>query len=322
MSTDLQLRLRINKLRKVMKDIHCQRSAPNLPLIIEDLKLFARHHYKPIQFYLDSANLNGDEFTELQIWLLTLHMLGSLANLQRLCFEDRSPLIFNTSVLVPLESLHLCFKVLEGYFELDNTEINSNVYAYFKKAPHLNIALFLVHMNGCRALAEFYSVLLEYKEADLWFRDTNQDAVSHDMNVRELEISGESYVTLEKAFQKLKKIFDGMYYCKLNTLSSVWQNSYYFSNIISMEKIGRKVFERAIKKLKDGLENGLSINEHEELDFGVALSDIEDFVMGYADDFTEDATEFHKDILGISNSGWDNANDELLQSALFGDLFG
>ena len=103
-----------------MKQIHAQEISPDIPLIIEDLKSFTIKVFKPLDFYLDISNLDGSEFTELQLWHVTLHMLASLSNLHTLTCEDYNSIILNASILAPLNSLNLCFKVLEGYIKLDD----------------------------------------------------------------------------------------------------------------------------------------------------------------------------------------------------------
>ncbi|CAI4839242.1 CIC_collapsed_G0054270.mRNA.1.CDS.1 [Saccharomyces cerevisiae] len=42
-----------------------------------------------------------------------------------LTHQDSDARIFNFTVLAPLNSLHLCFNVLETYFELDNSKLSS-----------------------------------------------------------------------------------------------------------------------------------------------------------------------------------------------------
>nr|CAI6593420.1 CNT_HP1_G0029900.mRNA.1.CDS.1 [Saccharomyces cerevisiae] len=56
-----------------MKQIHAREKPPDIPLIIEDLKKFTIKMFKPLDFYLNASNLNGNEFTELQLWHATLH---------------------------------------------------------------------------------------------------------------------------------------------------------------------------------------------------------------------------------------------------------
>lgn len=65
------------KLRSIMKQIHARDISPNIPFIIEDLKNFTKKVFKPLYFYLNTSNLDGNEFTELQLWHTTLLMIAS-----------------------------------------------------------------------------------------------------------------------------------------------------------------------------------------------------------------------------------------------------
>ena len=295
------------KLRSIMKQIHAQEISPDIPLIIEDLKSFTIKVFKPLDFYLDISNLDGSEFTELQLWHVTLHMLASLSNLHTLTCEDYNSIILNASILAPLNSLNLCFKVLEGYIKLDDHSVSSASPYPFQKWPRLNNALFLVYVASFRALIQIYTIFLQHMENESiqLFMRTNMSLCQH-ICTGDIEGPHDGCISLRAAFKEMKKIFDCFHQEKLKHLTQIGQNSYYFSIIISMEKIGRKVFGKTIQNIDERPK----IEESASKDNLTAISnDSEEFLMNFPGNFTEDILGFPEDFFDNNICGWNDFED-------------
>ncbi|CAI1699809.1 hypothetical protein SEUBUCD646_0O00100 [Saccharomyces eubayanus] len=296
------------KLRSIMEQIHAHKISPNnIPLIIQDLKSFTMDVFKPLNFYLDISNVDGSELTELQLWHVTLHMLASLSNLHTLTCQDYNPIILNASILAPLNTLQLCFKILEGYFELDDGSLPPASAYFSQKWPHLNNALFVFYMGSFRSLIQIYTIFLqrmENKSVQL-FMQTN---MSSNQNICFGDIEGphDGCISLRTAFKEMKKIFDTFHQERSRRLTQIWQNSYYFSIIISMEKIGRRVFGKAIQNIDDKrvIEESTSKDN-----LTTILNDSEELLMEFSRSFTEDILGPSDDFFDTAICGWNDFED-------------
>ena len=307
-SGDILLYKTTLKLRNIMKQIHARETSPDIPLIIEDLKKFTMKMFKPLPFYLNTSNLVGNEFTELQLWHTTLHMIGSLSNLYTLTHKDLNPRIFNFSVLAPLNSLHLCFKVLEGYFELDDNKVSSNSSCFLKKWPHLNNALFLVYVDAFRALIQIYTIFLQYMEnKDIqFFIQRNTSTLTQPTCPGDFEGPYNSCISLKIAFKEMENIFDHVHQEKLKPLTQIWQNSYYFSIIISMEKIGRSAFGKVMKRIDEGPKTEKDAAEN---NLTTILNDLEGPSIDFSGNFIDNILGSSSDFFDTAISGWSNFED-------------
>ncbi|CAI4054262.1 uncharacterized protein SKDI_16G4510 [Saccharomyces kudriavzevii IFO 1802] len=306
--SDILLYKTTSKLRNIMEQIHAREISPNILLIIEDLKEFTRKVFKPLQFYLNTLNLDGNEFTQLQLWHTSLHMLASLSNLHALTCQEYNSTIFNTSILAPLNSLHLCFKVLEGYFELDNHNASSASPCISKKWPHLNSALFLVYVGAFRALIQIYTIFLQYMEnKDIQsFTQTNMPIKSQSICSGDIEGPRDGCISLKDVFKEMGNIFDHIHQEKLRPLAQIWQNSYYFSIIVSMEKIGRKAFEKVLKHID---ERRKIEEDTSEKNSTTISNDPEEFLMRFSENFAEDISGYSDDFFDTDIYGWSNFED-------------
>ncbi|AJS47372.1 hypothetical protein H804_YJM1383K00001 [Saccharomyces cerevisiae YJM1383] len=307
-SGDILLYKTTLRLRNIMKQIHAREKPPDIPLIIEDLKKFTIKMFKPLDFYLNASNLNGNEFTELQLWHETLHMIGSLSNLYTLTHQDFDARIFNFSVLAPLNSLHLCFNVLETYFELDNSKLSSKSLCLSKKWPHLNNALFLIYVNAFRALIQIYTIFLQYMEnKDIQlFIQRNSSALTYPICPGDFEGPHNKCISLKIAFKEMENIFDHIHQEKLKPLTQIWQNSYYFSIIISMEKIGRRAFNKGMKNIDEGPETE---NDATENSLTSILNDLEGPLEDFSENFIDDILGSPSAFFDTAISGWSNFED-------------
>ncbi|CAI4585061.1 CFF_collapsed_G0032000.mRNA.1.CDS.1 [Saccharomyces cerevisiae] len=146
---------------------------------------------------------------------------------------------------------------------------------------------------------------MENKDIQL-FIQRNSSALTYPICPGDFEGPHNKCISLKIAFKEMENIFDHIHQEKLKPLTQIWQNSYYFSIIISMEKIGRRAFNKGMKNIDEGPETE---NDATENSLTTILNDLEGPLEDFSENFIDDILGSPSAFFDTAISGWSNFED-------------
>lgn len=233
-------------LRKVMEKIYDKNSAPNIKLLILEIKDFISSNFHPLPFYMTPANYTFMESLEIHTLLYLLTTILDLSNLQRYYFHENSPETFNTTIQISFTSLYISITVLKSYFKMDISAPGHKAVMNSKKLPpHLQLGAWATYHLLGRVIYETYGLLFSTLQGSAT-ASSPQELHVCDFSIGSLNISGDYFVSLKAVSQMLNSIFDMLYSSDCKELLIVLKRSYCFLVILSLEKISRAILRNGI----------------------------------------------------------------------------
>lgn len=241
--------------RNVLRIIHHHEMKPDLKKLIGSLRDFLKENFKPLSYYLNPDNLDGSELGELHILFLTLAMMFNLADLQRVCFKEKSAEIINSCVQYSFISLLLATNIIKKYFMLDC------IYSAETMAskpggltPYLSFAVFLTYNVMIRIISEGCSLFLvgvafveQRALSDTYSKEYFAEFEVFDLSLDSLEIAEDHYVSVHIVIDKLNSIFDQLFKTEDKQILHIFANVYPFVVLFSLQKLSREVLKSALE---------------------------------------------------------------------------
>lgn len=253
----------ISLARKCMKGIFNRDKYLNLKQMIEDIIFFIEKKFKPIENYTNIELPSHVEPRQLLILSSLFCMLTTFYTLRRLSFKENSCEVENGCIKFSLISLSISIATTIKCFELDQDHFPELLEKGAKSiTPFLNMSILLRGNFMLRSLVELYSIFCS--KITVFDRKTSLSIYGgiSKLDLSDLLIPTEHYISLKSAFDKLCMIFDRLFEPKYKNLHRSLSKSSSFVVVVAVEKVSRKILIEGIK-IRASAETSWDNSSHE-----------------------------------------------------------
>ncbi|AAS54258.1 AGL233Cp [Eremothecium gossypii ATCC 10895] len=251
----------VAKFRSILLAIHSPLCTPDIKALIEDIRQFIRHNYKPLDFYLNHQNLNGQEYVEIESLMFFMSTMYHMGMVNLILNNDSSPANIASIVQYVLFTLKLTTVVIQRYYDLDSVYYPERV-ANHETQPlwYLQLGIALMSKMSTRSIAEYYTLLFDRAiSADGLTKGKyyNNLPVSDvfDLDIHTIEVPTDHYISLSSASMELHNIFGDFLKSLGPKLLSVLNKIYPFTVITSLQNICHVVLQSAFDSNEETVVN-------------------------------------------------------------------
>ncbi|AGO13644.1 AaceriAGL233Cp [[Ashbya] aceris (nom. inval.)] len=251
----------VAKFRSILLAVHSPLCTPDIKALIEDIRQFIRHNYKPLDFYLNHQNLNGQEYVEIESLMFFMSTMFHMGMVNLILNNDCSPANFATIVQYILFTIKLTMVVIQRYYDLDSVYYPERV-AHHDTQPlwYLQLGIAIMSKMFTRSIAEYYTLLFDRALGTDGlttgkYYDNLPISDVFDLDIQTVEVPTDHYVSPLSASTELNGLFSDFLKSLGPKLLSVLNKIYPFTVITSLQNICHVVFRNAVDSSEETLNN-------------------------------------------------------------------